>query len=330
MKEEEIRKRDVFNEYLRLVGQDIKEYFEFRSFSEIVCPACGGKDRAEEFQKMGFVYVLCSTCSTLFANPRPAYETLKQFYARSPSTSFWVNEFFKPVAEVRREKIFRPRAQYVSTIANREDGVIGDIGSGFGLFLEELRSLRPNNRFIAIEPSDEMADICREKGFDIQCSCLEEIDGLEDTFDFLTAFELLEHLFDPEAFLVKAYSMLVPGGYLLMTTLNGMGFDILLLWEKAKSICPPHHLNFFNPKSVELLMRGVGFELVEISTPGKLDWDIIEGMIKSEGVECGRFWNKLAHESDEGAKQSLQDWISTHNLSSHMRILAKKPTPCDE
>jgi SAM-dependent methyltransferase/ribosomal protein S27E len=326
MKEEEIRKREVFNRYLELVEKDVKEFFDFNSFVQINCPACGGDSFIKEFEKLGFRYVTCKNCSTLFVDPRPPFDTLKEFYSKSPSTSFWVSEFFKPVAEVRREKIFRPRAEYISALLkDNRKWVVGDIGAGFGLFLEELRKILPDGNYIAIEPSVEMAEICKAKGLKVQCVCLEDMKGMKNSFDLLTVFELLEHLYEPLTFLKKAYFLLKPGGHLFLTTLNGKGFDILLLWDKSKSTAPPHHLNFFNPDSLRYLMEKIGFEIIEVSTPGKLDWDIVEGMIKNEGVNCGRFWNLLALEESEECKRELQDWISKNNLSSHMRILAKKP-----
>ncbi len=326
MKEEEIRKRDVFNKYLELVQKDVENYFDFSSFKDGDCPACGNSEHVPEFEKIGFRYVSCKKCETLYVNPRPAFETLNIFYSESPSTSFWVNEFFKPVADVRREKMFRPRAEFISKFFNvNKEIVVGDIGAGFGLFLEELRNIVPENRFIAIEPSTEMADICRAKGLDVECACLEDMKGMEGKFDILTTFELLEHLFEPAAFLKKAYSFLKPGGYLFLTTLNGKGFDILSLWEKSKSIGPPHHLNFFNLESVRTLMENIGFEIVEASTPGKLDWDIVEGMIRNEGVNLGRFWDMVSFKVTENCKRELQDWIVNNNLSSHMRVVAKRP-----
>ncbi len=325
MKEEEIRKRDVFNKYLELVEKDIKESFEFSSFIETNCPACGSSDFLFEFEKLSFKYVSCKTCSTLFVNPRPPLEVLKKFYSNSPSTSFWVNEFFKPVAEVRREKVFKPRAEYISkVIDNNKKLVIGDIGAGFGLFLEEMKKMLPDNHYIAIEPSDDMAFICIEKGLETKRMFLEDIDDSEMCFDLLTAFELSEHLFDPVSFFKKAYSLLKPEGCLFLTTLNGKGFDIALLWEKSKSIASPQHLNFFNPTSIKYLLEGIGFEIVEISTPCMLDWDIVEGMIKNEGVRQGRFWEMLAEEGSGECKMELQKWISENNMSSHMRVIAKK------
>ena len=326
MKEEEIRKRDVFNKYLKLVEEDVNNFFDYESFVEINCPACGHDDFIFGLEKIGFKYVSCKQCSTLFINPRPSFDVLKKFYSESLSTTFWVNEFFKPVAENRREKIFRPRAEYVrGLIKEAQNLVIGDIGAGFGLFLEELRKILPENKYIAIEPSAEMAQICSKSGFDVKCMCLEDITVTEKSFDLLIAFELFEHLFDPVTFLQKIYSLLKPGGNLLLTTLNGQGFDILILWERSKSVAPPHHLNFFNPVSIKILLERIGFDVIEISTPGKLDWDIVEGMIKNEGADCGRFLSFLVENGNDKCKIELQDWISNNNLSSHMRILARKP-----
>jgi len=325
MKEEEIRKREVFSKYLELVATDVNDFFDFKSFIDVDCPACGSSKSTFEFEKIGFKYSSCQVCSTLFVNPKPPFEVLNEFYSTSSSTSFWVNEFFKPVAEVRREKIFKPRAEYVAGFLDKsERHIVGDIGAGFGLFLEELKKIRPDNRYVAIEPSVEMAHICHSKGLDVEPVCLEELEEMAEGFDILTAFELLEHLYSPQIFLEKAYELLKPGGYLSCSTLNSKGFDILLLWEKSKSIAPPHHLNFFNPMSIHLLFQKAGFEIEEISTPGKLDWDIVEGMITNENLELGKLWDVLAKEGSDECKNELQHWISKYNLSSHMRVLAKK------
>jgi SAM-dependent methyltransferase len=232
-----------------------------------------------------------------------------------------------PVAEERRKKIFRPRAEYISTKLSElgNNKRIGDIGAGFGIFLEELKDFFPNSKLIAIEPSKEMASICREKELHVIESSLEMIDPNENNFDLLTCFELFEHLYDPRAFLKKVYQILAPGGYIFITTLNGLGFDIQLLWEKSKSVSPPHHLNFFNPNSIKSLMFSLGFEITEVSTPGKLDWDIVENVYNKEEVSPGRFFTNVSKYGTSESKEKLQEWIMDYNFSSHMRIIAKKP-----
>lgn len=327
MKEEEIRKRSVFNRYLELLGDDIRSFFKDRSrFVCTNCPACGSSQHRREFDKEGFVYVSCENCDTLFVNPRPPFSELLKFYTDSPSTRFWVNDFFKPVAEVRREKIFKPRVEFVSKrFGDKRFEAVGDIGAGFGLFLEELTKVWNVKRLVAIEPSTEMAAICSGKGLEVIPKAVEDVTGCDDAFDLLTAFELFEHLHEPERFLKTTRNLLKPGGYLVLTTLSGYGFDIQTLWERSKSVQPPHHLNFFNPDSMALLLKRCGYEVAEISTPGKLDWDIVEGMILQEEAHPGRFFEFFAKRGDAPSKAALQEWITKFHLSSHLRVVAQRP-----
>ena len=327
MKESDIRKRDTFNKYLALAKQDADKIFSDKSkFIEIECPGCATDTYELEFEKHGFKYVRCVKCDTLFVNPRPNEKDLISFYEDSPSTRYWVNDFFMPVAEERRKRIFRPRAEYIAQrfVEKGNAKTIGDIGAGFGLFLEELRVLLPKSKLVAIEPAKEMATICRDKGFSVIESPLEEVDSENNSFHLLTCFELFEHLHCPRSFLEKIYEILEPGGYFVVTTLNGLGFDIQLLWEESKSVSPPHHLNFFNPNSLRTLMISVGFEVIEISTPGKLDWDIVESGYLEEAVNPGRFFQAVSKYGTDDSKEALQDWIRDHNFSSHMRVVAKR------
>jgi SAM-dependent methyltransferase len=148
--------------------------------------------------------------------------------------------------------------------------------------------------------------------------------GYESRFDLLTAFELIEHLSDPLRFLRCVSRLLKPGGWFFMTTLNGQGFDIQVLWNRAKSVTPPHHLNFLNPTSLERLLSNSGLHVDEIDTPGKLDWDIVEGAIQHDGADPGRFWTLLSKKASPMAKREFQEWLSRNGLSSHMRAVARK------
>ena len=73
----------------------------------------------------------------------------------------------------------------------------------------------------------------------------------------------------------------------VFTTLSGTGADIQLLWENSKSISPPHHLNFFNPYSIKLILERTGFDQILVTTPGQLDMDILSTNFK---LIKDRFW----------------------------------------
>ncbi len=328
MKENEIRKKEAFDEYLRLSRKDAERLIlkHKQGFAEIPCIACHSKKYKRQFKKLGFWYVLCAECETLFANPRPSLKNLNQIYIDSPSTKFWVNEFFKPVAETRRKKIFTPRAQYVKdTFPQYQKMTIGDIGAGFGIFLKELGKLWPNAKLIAIDPSMEMAEICRQKNLETIQTSLEEMpQKWNNQFDLLCMFELLEHLQNPRYFLGEVHKRLKTGGCLFITAPNGQGFDIQILWEKSKNIFPPHHLNLFNPHSIKLLLESNGFRVIESATPGKIDLDIVEGMYRKDNVDIGRLWKSILNKASAREKARLQRWIAECGFSSHMRIVAQK------
>lgn len=332
MKESDIRNCKALDEYVRLLRADTKSLLrQCEDFIKIDCPACFSSDYDLEFVKYSFEYCLCRQCGTLFTNPRPTLEQFAELHTNSKSATYWINEFFKPVMEVRREKIFKPRAQKIAALlakAKQSKQVVGDIGAGFGLFLEELVKIVDNQiDVVAIEPSHEMAEICRDKGLSTIESFVETIkldEAEKEKYDFLVSFEVLEHLYDPKSFMLAVHSLLKSHGYFYFTTLNGEGFDIQFLWDKSKAIFPPQHINFFNLKSIAILAECAGFEIVDLTTPGQLDWDILEGMIINENVSTERFWKQLAHGGSNKAKQELQDWISRNNLSSHMAVLVRK------
>ncbi|MDD2762776.1 MAG: class I SAM-dependent methyltransferase [Opitutaceae bacterium] len=328
MKESDIRNPCIHERYLELVREDAGAFFGDSSrLEDTPCPACRARKFRAEFVKFGFTYGSCEDCRTLYVNPRPKIGPLTDFYVKSPSSRFWVEEFFKPVAEARREKMFRPRAQHVAgLLPDLARETIGDIGAGYGLFLEELRRLWPEGNFMAIEPSPEMAAICRAKKLGVAEVMIEDLEGADGSFALLTAFELLEHLHTPETMVRKAFQLLKPGGYFLATTLSGEGFDIQVLWEKSRSVFPPHHLNFLNPDSLAGLCRRAGFDVQAAETPGVLDWQIVEGTLQRNEAEVGRFWATLSRNGSAEAKQDLQAWITKHRFSSHMRVLAQKPS----
>ena len=65
-------------------------------------------------KKLGFNYVRCDFCRSLYANPCPEKELLAEYYRDSESSQYWAEVFFPTVSEIRREKIFRDRANKIN------------------------------------------------------------------------------------------------------------------------------------------------------------------------------------------------------------------------
>ncbi len=331
MKESEIRPQKLFNQYLQLAKKDTEIFFSDHSrFTEIPCPSCGNEKQMPGLEKFGFTYVLCSDCASLYLSPRPPAEMYDLYYRDAESVKFWSTHFYKGTAEARREKIYRPRAEIVAKLINQhgfdsiDNSIFADIGAGYGLFLEEIEKLKLFDRIIGIEPSPEMAQVCRERGFDVVQKYVGGTEDINVDASFATAFEVLEHVIDPLAFLSSAKQMLRRGGLLMFTTLTVSGFDIQVLWEKSKSVYPPHHINLLSIEGLRRLIERSGLEIIEFSTPGKLDVDIVRNIcFENPDIDIPRFAASIINASEK-VRTSFQSFLKNNNFSSHVRIIAKR------
>jgi len=324
VKEEEIRPNELFDTLLNLIVEDVDTYFSDAKYTNVNCPACNCKG-IFVFSKNKFDFDECSYCKTFYVNPRPDKKSLNRYYTESKSTKFWATTFYKATEKNRREKIWKPKAQliYDKIIQyGKETQTIIDIGGGYGIFIEEFNKISSLTHLI-IEPSHDLAQICRNKKLVVVEKFLEDLDvtDLYEGSKTFVSFELFEHLLSPKLFLEILHKVMNINDIFIFTTLNGMGVDIQSLWEDSKSISPPMHLNFFNPKSVEKLLNRIGFDVIEVSTPGKLDISILENNINKIK---DRFWKNFIDYSTENEKNKMQNIIRDNLLSSHMMIVCRK------
>lgn len=110
-----------------------------------------------------------------------------------------------------------------------------------------------------------------------------------------------------------------------MTTISISGFDMQVLWENSRSIFPLDRINVFSYMGLKLLAQRHGFEMIEYSTPGVLDFDIVENELKKHHeIECPRFVKTMVEREDEQLKQDFQNFLQVNRLSSFVRIVLRK------
>ena len=329
MKEQDIRPTEIFDRYLRLTAADAETFFADRSaFRAVACPGCDARGGAPSFVKHGFAYQHCAACGTLFVSPRPAPEALDAFYGDSPSATYWAEVFFPASIEARKQQIFAPRVERLIQVleaARIEPRSVVDVGAGYGLFLEAFRARRPDTELLAVEPGRKLAAICREKGFETLEQPVERAAEWEGRSDLAVCFEVLEHVFEPLAFVRAMAALLRPGGHLLMSSLGADGFDVQVLWEKSRSVSPPHHLNFMSVAGFERLFDRAGLSDVQVLTPGRLDVDIVRGALAGDPSSVDDRFLRLLLSQPPDVLDAFQRFLAEHRLSSHVWVLAKKP-----
>ena len=175
-----------------------------------------------------------------------------------------------------------------------------------------------------IEPSPYLSESCRERGIPVIEKFLEDVNknDLPKEKKVFVSFELFEHLHDPGLFLRRVSELMRSGEVCIFTTLSGSGIDIQGLWKDSKSVSPPHHLNFFNPHSIKILLSKVGLDCLKVTTPGKLDIDILNN---SCNLIKDRFLKTFIMYATDEEKAKWQEMISETGWSSHMMVVCQKP-----
>lgn len=328
MREKDIRPAVLFNEYLRLSRKDAEIIFKGQKKKELNCIACDAEDTRTAFFKWGFEYKLCRKCNTLYQSPRPSKESFDRFYRESESAEYWANTFWPAVESNRKTHLIAPKVTRIgklfgdSGFAPRQ---VADIGAGSGTFLAEFTRKNPDIVGVAVEPQPDMAARCRDNGFTVYETFVEELPGTDMETDCVLCFEVLEHVWNPMEFVRSLVGTIKKGGGMLFTTLTASGFDIQLLWEHSKSVSPPHHINFLSIDGLRILFERSGLRDIQITTPGELDVDIVRNRLKEDPTVSiqDRFVSGIL-QKNEGFCNRLQTFLKENQLSSHCWIWARR------
>ena len=106
-----------------------------------------------------------------------------------------------------------------------------------------------------------------------------------------------------------------------------------MLWDRSKSISPPHHINFLSVPGFVSTHRTLRPQLVDVMTPGRLDVDIVRNMaLEDPELELPRFVRsmfKLTENLKYHPSAHVEYSCLDSSLSSHTRpMLEKHRLPC--
>lgn len=300
-----------------------RKYHE--EFEDIACPACGSPGEYI-FTKYGFRHRSCLNCQTTFCSPRPPENLLSTYYNSYHAPQMWTKLLLQ-TDERRKELQYQPRVQKIvsrlEAMGYAPGGLAVDLGAGNGTFARCLLETGFFNDVTCLDLSEDCIRVCEKKGLR---SILGDISHLDtESVDLICMNDFIEHVFDPAFTIQHCRRVLMNNGFVSIATPNGMGFDFLILKELTRNITPPEHLNYFNPRSLNLLLSAHGFETVLMQTPGVLDVEIIRKEIESgfSLIEKNEFLHMLFRMGFE-TLENFQKFISENLLSSHMLCLVQK------
>lgn len=132
---------------------------------------------------------------------------------------------------------------------------------GAGTMVETMQAL--GAEVVAVEPYGHK--VIADKGFEVYQS-LEDLPG-DLQFDGALSIDVVEHLLAPWKEITQMAKFLKPNGWLMTSTLNAEGLNARMTQDKWREVVKEVHTYFYNPKSLEELLKSCGLTKVK-----RLQW----------------------------------------------------------
>ena len=239
-----------------------------RGLNSVACDLCGDNGtRQVVIRPDGLRAVECLKCGLCYVNPRPAPELIQSLYdgeyfnkkRQSPEGSHrygydgYLGEANKKLLMKAAESRLRLASPYVDV----QGQSCLEIGCAAGEFCELIADKAANVVGIDLAAEAIASAIRRYPLINFRQGNLSAL-GEHELFDTIFAFEVIEHIDSPAAFLRELAVHLKPGGRLVMTTPNyNCGKRVgAHRWSGFQSSL--EHLYFFNSQSLRRYAEKVG------------------------------------------------------------------------
>jgi SAM-dependent methyltransferase len=230
------------------------------------CPTCGaaGAAIARRERDRAWTCFACAACGLQYWSPR----------AIDPA--FYADAHHDTYERRRRGEAFLRERHHVF-LRRARPGRLLDLGCGEGMFLQVARERGFEIAGLDLDPGNVAA--ARARGLaPIEQGLVVDGEGRlapmlvgAAPFDWVTAFEVLEHQPDPLGFLRAARGLLGPAGRLCGSVPNRE--RILAARERRRSDgdFPPHHFLWFSRGALEATLRAAGFARVLVEPIAERD-----------------------------------------------------------
>jgi SAM-dependent methyltransferase len=243
---------------------------------EVFCPHCGKEHIAETFNLNGFLHNTCAECQTLYVSPRLTDECIEELYSDEYYSEFFTRSML-PVFEKRKQLIGVKKYDQLNSLrSGTEPGKILDIGAGIGEVIDVFKENGWNT--YVVEMNEVAVDWLRQRGHDdVFHGALDQY-TTSNKFDLIMAWNVIEHVVNPDSFLKRVHDMLAPGGIFVSEVPHGQ--SLLVDMTKKTGLDPKRilmgeqHIVLYSTDAYLALHERNGLEKIYIQTNG-LDFDTI-------------------------------------------------------
>jgi 2-polyprenyl-3-methyl-5-hydroxy-6-metoxy-1,4-benzoquinol methylase len=259
------------------------------------CPSCGGGNirdllqAPDRFHLRRELYrlVRCQSCQSVWQVNPPSPRAMGEHYTED------YHKAIVAAGEGSAESRWKDQVKLISR--EKSGGAILDMGCSSGGFLSTMRG--PAWKLYGIEMEESTAVRAREAtGAEVFVGDVMAAPFAPGSFDVITCFDVLEHVYSPRQFLAKVMELLKPGGIYYAMMPNIDSWEARFFGTHWFGLELPRHISHFSPRSLRYLLTELGFEEVSLKTP------VVSYVERSAGYVCSSAMEKLGFAPTSQAK----------------------------
>lgn len=230
---------------------------------ETSCPMCGNVEaEATPYEQHPFKVKRCKTCRLSYLSPRLAAEEANRFYESDEYFAGGDGVSGYDDYSVQEQSLRATFRKLLKTIDAQcaSGGSLLEVGCGPGYLLDEARGYFDSLSGVELSPrtAAQASDLTAAKIY----LSIEEIDD-SPAFDCIIATHVIEHIYDPVAFVEGLARRLKPGGSMILAAPHMGSVFRHIMGRRWPSFKYPEHVSFFDEKTLPELFQRAGLEVVE-------------------------------------------------------------------
>jgi len=233
------------------------------------CPVCGSSDLKPHVEcedhlvsHQKFAIVVCGQCGMGMTQNVPSAAHIGEFYksenyiSHSDTKKGLINRLYHQV----RILMLKRKQKLVERMTVGKRGNLLDIGCGTGYFISHMKE--QGWKVQGTEPDPDARRIAASQlGQEIPDSA-GLFDLPERSFDVITMWHVLEHVYELDDYLRQISFLIREGGSFIVAVPNYTCYDARRYQENWAAYDVPRHLWHFSPNSITQLVENYGFQLI--------------------------------------------------------------------